>query len=152
MLKSSLQGFAVTQTILLIIQVHSGLGRHVEYLQPDQISHVLLVTTIVEILHTVGTFLVRVSVCLFVLRLVPSTHRVFYTYTYVLIAFFAVVTVATVLLILLGCIPIQGTWDREIKARCISRSTISIIAKTQGGMFTPSSFLPFSLPFLSSGT
>ena len=117
--------------------MHSGLGRHIEYLQPEQIKNVLLLTTIAEVLHTVGTCLVRISVCLFVLRLVPSTHREFYTYTYVLIAFFVVITVATFMLILLGCVPIQGTWDREVKARCISRSAISVIARTQGGMFNP---------------
>ena len=133
-----LQGFSLAQALLTVFQVENGFGRHIEYLQPDQISNVLLITTIIEVLHTIGTFLVRVSVCLFVLRLVPSTHREFYKYTYILIAFFAVVSTATFLLILLACIPIQGTWDREVKARCIARSGLSIIAKTQGGMSLPS--------------
>lgn len=125
------QGFAVAQSILVIFQVDNGLGRHIEYLQPNQISNVLFITTILEVLHTIGTTLVRVSVCLFILRIVPPTHREIYQYTYFLIAFFAVITAATFLLILLACIPIQGTWDREIKARCIARSDLSIIAKTQ---------------------
>lgn len=129
-----LQGFAIAQHILAIFQVENGFGRHIEYLQPDQISKVFLITTILTMLHTVGTFLVRISVCLFVLRLVPVTHRKFYRYTYLLIAFFAVITTATFMLFLLACIPIQGAWNREIKARCIARSDLSIIARTQGGM------------------
>ena len=55
-------------------------------------------------------------------------------YTYILIAFFAVISSATFLLILLRCIPVQGSWDLQIKARCIARSDVEIIARTQGGM------------------
>lgn len=138
--------FAVGQHILVILQVDNGFGRHIEYLQPDQISKCLLLTAILTMLHTVGTFLVRISVCLFVLRLVPPTHRELYRYTYLLIAFFTVITTATFLLFLLACIPIQGAWDMEVKARCIARSDLSIIAKTQGGFSALMDFLCVCLP------
>ena len=137
LLTASSQAFAVAQSILEIFQVANGFGKHIEYLQPNQIKNVLFITTILEVLHTIGTLLVRVSVCLFVLRLVPPTHQEFYKYTYILIAFFAVISTATFMLILLACIPIQGTWDKEIKARCIARSTLEIIVKTQGGVAPP---------------
>lgn len=105
----------------------------IDYLQPHQIENVIRTTIMLEALNTIGTFLVRVSVCLFILRLVPPMHRDFHKYTYILIAFFAVISTATFLLILLGCIPFQGFWDMQIKARCIPRSVLSITAKTQGG-------------------
>lgn len=130
-----LQGFAVAQGIVTTFGVDNGFGRHIEYLQPDQIRNVLLMTQILEVLYTIGTFLVRVSVCLLVLRIVPPTHREYFKYTYIFLAFFAVMSTATLLSILLACIPIQGTWDRETKARCIPPLDLTIIAKTQCGMW-----------------
>ena len=50
-----------------------------------------------------------------------------------IIAFFAVVSVATFFLILFGCVPVRGTWDRGVEARCIPREGLDVIAKTQGG-------------------
>lgn len=84
--------------------------------------------------------------CLFVLRLVPSTHPEYHKYTYVLIALFAVITTAAFMLILFACVPIQGTWDKTIEARCIPRSTLSIIAKTQGGSAAVMDLLCVCLP------
>lgn len=139
-------GFAAAQSILTVFLVDNGFGRHIEYLQPAQISSFVLLTTILEILHTIGTLLVRVSMCLFVLRLVPPTHREFFKYTYALIAFFAVISTATVLLILLQCIPIQGAWHKDVRARCIPRADLSIIAKTQGGFSALMDFLCVGLP------
>ena len=141
-----MQGFAIAQSILTVFQVHSGLGRHIEYLQPYEISNVILLTTITLSLHNIGTFFVRVSVCLFVLRLVPPTHRELYIYTYILIAFSAVITTATLLLILLGCIPIEGTWNTEIKAHCIARSALTTIARTQGSVSAVMDLLCAGLP------
>lgn len=125
--------FAIAQGIINIFTLKDGFGRNVQYLQPSQIRSIVKLTTIVIMLHTIGTYFVRVSVCLFVLRLVPLAHRTFYKGTYLLMGFFTAVTLATFLAMCLECIPIQGHWDKSIKAKCIPLQDVGIIAKVQGG-------------------
>lgn len=71
--------------------------------------------------------------CLFVLRLVPPTDRNFHRWTWGLMIFFALVTTSTFLTLCLQCIPLQGTWDRSITARCVSLEDVSIVGRLHGG-------------------
>ena len=101
--------------------------------QPSQIQNVVKFTFIIIIFHTWGTFFVRLSVCLFVLRLVPPNNRTFHRWTWGAMAFFALVTTSTFMTMCLQCRPIQGLWDRSIKAQCISLYDTDVVARLQGG-------------------
>ena len=92
----------------------------------------LLCTNIYILVQAVGTALVRVSVCLFVLRLVPATQISYRRWIWGLVIFNAVVTLAVFLAFCLQCIPLSALWDHSVKARCIQRAEMTKIAQFQG--------------------
>ena len=67
---------ALAQSILAIFQVHSGFGRNIQYLQPTQIEDIARIIYVTILLNVIGTSFVRVSVCLFILQLLPITQRI----------------------------------------------------------------------------
>lgn len=75
--------------------------------------------------------------CFFVLRLVPSTYRVFYRWTWGLMTFFALVTAANFLALCLQCIPLRSLWDMSVKAQCTSAKNTNIIIQVKGGRCLP---------------
>ena len=46
--------------------------------------------------------------------------------------FFTLITVAAFLTICFECIPIEGIWDKSIKAGCVSLNNVDIINRLQG--------------------
>ena len=67
------KGMVIYGTILSCLRVKYGFGRHIEYVLP-QISQVTMYTTLVTMQNGIGTFLIKTSVCIFVLRLIQGTH------------------------------------------------------------------------------
>lgn len=71
-----LQACALTQSILAIFQVHAGFGRNIQYLRPKQIEDFARLSFFAILLNIVGTSFVRISVCLFILQLLPITEKI----------------------------------------------------------------------------
>ena len=66
---------ALAQSSIAIYQVKEGLGRYIQYVEPIQIKNLTRGTYITILFNITGTTLVRISVCLFVLQLLPFTER-----------------------------------------------------------------------------
>ena len=87
-------------------------------------------------LFTIGTGFTRISVCLFVLRLVPDTKTFYRRWIWGLLTLFTIVTIADFLAQCFQCIPLPGLWDKSVKARCFPESHMTQIAKVQGGVYS----------------
>lgn len=85
-------------------------------------------------LITIGTGLVRISVCIFVLRLVPAMKMSYRRWMWALLAFCTIFSVAEFLAQCFQCIPLIGLWDKSVKARCFEEADMTAIAKVQGGV------------------
>lgn len=146
MANTDVQTLGVSQGIFQILSCAAGFGRNVQFLQSTEIERVLLYIAIAELTHTFGTYLVRISVCLFVLRLVPNHEKRFRWWIYALMAFFTVVTMIALFFLCFQCIPFQGLWNQKIKARCIARDKLSIVEQTQGSLSVLTDLLCACLP------
>ena len=69
------QALAMAQASLSIAQWKDGFGRNIFYLQPEQIESIVHVITATILIVLIGTYLVRLSICLFILQLLPFTQR-----------------------------------------------------------------------------
>lgn len=68
---------ALIQSVIAIFQVKKGFGRNIEYLDPTQIKDITRDVFVTILFNIIGTSFVRVSVCLFILQLLPFTERFF---------------------------------------------------------------------------
>ena len=116
--------------------VHNGFGRNTIYLTPIQLQHWGLYVDISMMLFTIGTGSTRISVCLFVLRLVPATKTFYRRWIWGLLTLFTIITIADFLAQCFQCIPLPGLWDKSVKARCFPESHMTQIAKVQGGTYS----------------
>ena len=68
---------ALTQAVITVCQVKEGFGRNIQYLQPFQIETISHYITATVFLYLVGTYFMRVTVCLFILQLLPFTEKLY---------------------------------------------------------------------------
>lgn len=128
------KAFAIAESIFSIFQVQSGFGRNIYYLTPVQIQHVGLYTTICIMLLTIGTGLVRISVCLFVLGLLPVTKMSYRRWIWGLLAFCTIFSLGDFLAQCFQCVPLSGLWDKGVKARCFTQADMTKVVRVQGSI------------------
>ena len=96
--------------------------RQTHQIRPPGDIQIIMYTTLVEIQNGIGTFLVKASVCFFVLRLIHGTNPKIRMLLWATIAVLFAITLATVMVIGLQCIPFRKTWHPEMHGSCISKS------------------------------
>ena len=120
--------------ILVIVQVHYGVGRHVYTLSIENLVRAGRYYHMIELLYIPGTAFIKISACLFLLRIMTrGTNQALRWTVYVLMAVIVILSVATTLTIIFRCIPVEGGWDPRIHAKCFSYSQILGIGYAQGG-------------------
>lgn len=119
---------------LVIKLVDYGFGRHVYYLPIEHIVNAGLYFRIVEMTCILATVLVKCSVCLFLLRIMArGTSKRLRWLLYTLMAIMTVLSIPTVILILVQCIPLAAGWDPRVKGKCQSYSNTVGIGYAQIG-------------------
>lgn len=109
--------------VVQILLVKNGFGRHQFYLPVQNIVNVGLYFRIVEILYSVAGSVIKVSACLVLLRIMArATSRHLRWLIYFLMGILIVLCIATAIVILIQCLPIQAGWDPRIKGTCWSLS------------------------------
>lgn len=111
--------------------VFYGLGRHEYYLTPFQrlVSHALGWADWIQTFITLA--LVKISICLFLLRIVES--RMIKRGMYAIIAFTVLFTTIFVCLFLGICRPLNAHWNVEVEGKCFSDIQIRDMLIAQGG-------------------
>lgn len=129
---TSTQAMSIYGAILNTLQVKYGFGRHIEYVLAT-LPRVAMYTTLVEMQNAIGTFLVKFSVCLFILRLIRRTYRKVRIVLWLTIFILFVLTITTLLVLGLQCIPFQKIWNREMPGSCFSASVLTQLIRILGG-------------------
>ena len=119
-------------------EVLNGLGRHEYYLTPSQRRNFQAVGWADWVQVFITLCLTKVSICLFLLRIVDSRKVV--RGMYVLIGFMVLFSSVFVFLFVGICRPLKAYWDVGVNGWCFSNPQIESIVIAQGGM----------LPLLSS--
>lgn len=81
-----------------------------------------------QTLHIVCLALVKVSLCLYVLRVIDRVERRIATFLWVNIAVVGTVHVAQLAMLLAECRPLNALWDLSVHGSCYSRNTAYITA------------------------
>lgn len=120
--------------VLIIVQVHYGVGRHMLSLPVENLVRSGRYYHIIEILYIPGSALIKISACLFLLRIMAhGTSKALRWAVYILMAVIVVLSLATGFTIIFRCLPVEGGWDPRIRAKCFSYAQILNIGYAQGG-------------------
>ncbi|MCJ1396091.1 hypothetical protein MMC18_008979 [Xylographa bjoerkii] len=119
--------------VFAIEEVTYGAGRHLYYLSLPEKSHVIMYNHFEEMQNLAATCLVKVSVCLFILRLLAGVNGWKLRWTlYTLIAWMTTVTILTFIGILVECIPISSAWDPTVQGDCASDKRVYVLGYILG--------------------
>ena len=122
---------------LLTKMIEAGVGRHASCLPVENLSAALKWSIRSQIMNNIGIGLVKISVCLFVLRIIDRTRKGLSRFLWVLMAFVALSHTAQVILFVVQCRPMAAIWDKTIEGSCFS-SHITYLAGYIGfGKFLP---------------
>lgn len=120
--------------ILVILSVVNGFGRHMYYLPLQNIVNCGLYIHIIEILYNLSIAVIKISACLFILRvLARAATKTFRWFLYAVMATLLVLCFGCGTVILVQCHPVQAGWDPRIKGKCLSISQALGIGYAQSG-------------------
>ena len=100
--------------------IHTGLGQHVECLGPDRAYSTLQWSILAQAQHIVCLGLVKISLCLCILRVIDRVERRITIFLWINIAIVGAVHIAQLTMLLAECRPLNALWDRRIHGRCYS--------------------------------
>ena len=109
----------VTNTFLMNSYRH-GVGRHIHYMTMDQISQTFKWLWAAEPTNLFAVFLVRLSISLFFLRLVPP-RKIYKRVIWGTIAALAASDIFISIYYFFECRPIRKVWKPEIPGTCFGR-------------------------------
>ena len=109
--------FFVTQWI------HTGLGKHIECLGPAGAYATMKWSISAQAQHIACLGLVKISVCLCVLRVIDRVERRIATFLWSNIAIVGVVHLAQLAMLLAECVPLNAMWKPSVHGRCYSPTT-----------------------------
>ena len=103
--------------------VTSGMGRHVSCLPPQSVISMLEFSAISEAINVIGIGVVKISVCLTLLRIVERSRRRISQVLWFLLVFVGVTHLALVMLFFLHCRPLAALWNPQMHGSCLSTHT-----------------------------
>ena len=102
----------------------------------------LMWSTIAQLQNAVAVLLIRISVCLFILRVVGVTHRGTAYFIISLIVFMTCFAFATLLTVGLQCIPLKRAWYPTTPGHCIHEEVLTKLTNAYGGNpYIPSAYI-----------
>lgn len=123
---------SITVFGLAVVRTNSGFGGGVYDLSPKQISFTIKLKTIELPLYVLSTMLTKISICLFLLRIV-RTNRIWKRAMYGIIALIVATNLSIVIAFCFGCKPVAKLWNPAIKGTCWPQKTDLGIYYYQGG-------------------
>ena len=116
-----------------VYQVANGLGRHISTLTAEEESGFLKWTLIAEVQLIIGTCLTKLSVSVFILRILNRTRKKTTYLIYTLMITLVVTTLALAITFLLRCRPFNAVYDPSVHGKCYSNHVVFGVAYGQGG-------------------
>lgn len=134
--------------------VKLGVGRHIFCLAVDRISAAIEWSIYAQIVNIIGIGLVKISVCLCVLRVIDKVGKMLSKFLWVIMAFVSLSHLAQVrriqsspsiedakiqkvILFLVQCRPMAAIWDAEVKGECFSSHVTYLAGYIGFGKLSP---------------
>lgn len=103
--------------------VEVGAGQHLSCLPHGQIYPVFKWSLLAQVCNVLGIGLVKISVCLCVLRIVDRARRRLSQFLWILIAVVAVSHLVQAIIFLIQCRPLNALWNPKVKGTCFPLHT-----------------------------
>lgn len=103
--------------------IAAGMGKHVTCLPPEQIVSMLEWTALSVPVNVIGIGVVKISVCLCLIRVVDKARKRISQFLWFLIAFIIVTHLELALVCSLHCIPLAALWNHQVQGQCMSTHT-----------------------------
>ncbi|KAF2621923.1 hypothetical protein BU25DRAFT_296680, partial [Macroventuria anomochaeta] len=140
--------------VCYMVQISLGLGNRLEFLEANAASYreLLKARLLHQVWVVVGLALVKVSICLFLLRLVMK--KLYIQFLWGIIVFMFAFTIASVLTLVLQCAPIAAAWNYALRpppigvgnAKCYSLEVFTKIGLFNGVIHIATDILLAILP------
>lgn len=106
----------------------SGMGRHIVCLTLAEVSETAKWSLFSQIFISISLGLTKISVCIFVLRIIDKAQRRFSQFLWVLIAFVTVTHIIQFVLFLVQCRPLEAVWNPFVRGHCFSINVVYIVS------------------------
>ncbi|KAL7275531.1 hypothetical protein RUND412_001515 [Rhizina undulata] len=131
-----------------IVEVGYGAGKHRQDIPPADFTHGMMLNYISQVLYVVATALVKMSICLFLLRLAatPTFRKICKG----LLIFIGAYSALSAIGVSMTCIPVARIWDKTVEGECMSSDALTIMAYGYSavGMLTDFSLVFLPVPML----
>lgn len=98
----------------------SGMGRHINCLSLKEIIYTTKWSLLAQIFISINLGLTKISVCLFIQRVIKNAQRKLTRFIWVLVSFVIATHVVQVVLFIIECRPTEASWNPFIKGHCFS--------------------------------
>lgn len=137
---------SATITFALYVKLFmAGMGRHIYCLRSEQILDLQKWALLSQIGVSITLGLMKISVCLFVLRVVDKARKGIAKALWLLIYFVALTHILQVIMYVIQCRPLAALWNRKVKGQCFSTHIVYMVAYLNyGKIFYPFPPTPFN--------
>lgn len=115
----------------------AGMGRHIYCLPSEQILDVEKWALLSQIGVSITLGLMKISVCLFVLRVVDKARKGIAKALWLLIYFVALTHILQVIMYVIQCRPLTALWNTKVKGQCFSTYIVYMVAYLNYGKIYP---------------
>lgn len=115
----------------------AGMGRHIYCLPSEQILDVEKWALLSQIGVSITLGLMKISVCLFVLRVVDKARKGIAKALWLLIYFVALTHILQVIMYVIQCRPLPALWNPTVKGQCFSMHIVYMVAYLNYGKIYP---------------
>ncbi|CAD6593192.1 MAG: hypothetical protein ASARMPREDX12_009040 [Alectoria sarmentosa] len=130
--------------------IRSGLGRHIVYLQPEQISYTLYLSAILQPIGIFAIFLPKLAVVVLIVKLMgPKKHGI--SFLYFIVTILAIGSALSSIFVFAQCDPPSHFWNPTEPAHCWSPNVLRnrrINTKTAWSAFVDLSLAIFPITVL----
>lgn len=117
---AAIQFLTIGTNGVLLQAYYLGLGRHIEYVPPENIKPCFMFLWIAEPTNLFALYAVRLSITLFFLRLIPAHKTLYRRIIWGIIWSLTISDIYVSINYFIQCRPIQKVWDTEIPGECLS--------------------------------
>ncbi|MCJ1310220.1 hypothetical protein MMC25_003882 [Agyrium rufum] len=103
--------------------ITSGMGKHVSCLPAESVVGMLEFSAISEAINVIGIGIIKVSVCLCLLRIIDKARRKMAIFLWCLLVFIAWTHFALAMIFFLHCRPLAALWNDDVHGSCYSTHT-----------------------------
>lgn len=128
------------------IFVPYGIGTHIWLLSPGDVSNAIKWLVISVFQSYIALFFIRLSIALFLLRMLSRTQMRLKLAVYTCLFLNTALTIMICTVLGLWCRPLDGVWDKSIKAQCLSDELLTNANRAFASLSAATDVLYSALP------